>query len=149
MNLTLEKESEKTIKSVRISSIIEEIELSPELKIYNHNNNFSNLERINTINSIHTDKEFYDYLVTRRKSISIKEYRIRILNLLKTREKVLNEIRNLNIQENIKPSKTRVNAFFFLNNFISEKKDIINRFIIQFKNKIKKIDCDFLQKKIL
>ena len=114
MDLTLEKESEKINKSVRISSNIEEIELSPELKMFNKINTFSNLERLNTINSIYTDKEFYDYLVTRRKSISIKEYRIRILNLLETREKVLNEIRNLNRPDNIKSfTKTRVKTIFF------------------------------------
>ena len=114
MDLTLEKQSEKLIKSVRISSNIEEIKLSPELKIFNKINTFSNLERIRAINSVYTDKEFYDYLVTRRKSISIKEYRIRILNLLETREKVLNEIRNLNTPDNIKPSiKTRVKTIFF------------------------------------
>ena len=119
MDLTLEKQSEKLIKSVRISSNIEEIELSPELKIFNKINTFSNLERIRAINSVHTDKEFYDYLVTRRKSISIKEYRIRILNLLETREKVLNEIHNLNTPDNIKP---RVKTFFFLNSFFLKEK---------------------------
>lgn len=122
MDLTLEKESKKIIKSVRISSNIEEIELSPEFKTYNQINNFSNLERIRAINSVHTDKEFHNYLVTRRKSISIKEYRIRILNLLETREKVLNEIRNLNTQDNIKPSKIHVKTIFFFNKISFQKK---------------------------
>jgi hypothetical protein len=120
MDLTLEKESEKINKTVRISSNIQEIELSPELKTFNHINNFSNSERLKTINSIYTDdKEFHDYLVTRRKGISVKEYRFRILNLLETREKMLNEIRNLNTPNHIKP---RVKTIFFFKTPFFHKK---------------------------
>lgn len=98
----------KTRKTVRISSYIEEKELSPELKEYNRKNNFSKKERNMTLNTIYLDTEFIQYLETRRRNISTKEYRSRILNFWKNRDKLLNEIRTLKTDQ-----KTFLNSLVF------------------------------------
>ena len=85
----------KTRKTVRISSETQEKEISPEAKELNRQNTFSRRERLDSLRTIHSDQDFKDYLAERRKGTPVKEYRSKVLNTLKNREKVLSEIRRL------------------------------------------------------
>jgi hypothetical protein len=92
----------RTRKTVRISSQTQEKELSPEAKKSNKENNFSKRERLNTISTIHSDQDFKDYLAERRTGMPVKEYRSKVLNTLKNRDKLLSEIRKLKTRKSKK-----------------------------------------------
>jgi len=117
-NLTLEVFSEqpKKQKKVRISKIIEVRNLSPEIKEWNQENNFSRKERNETLQNILFDREFIQYLETRRNrnnrnnhGNTNKEYRSRIISLWQKRKQMLVEICNRNTQ----PLPKTITLFFF------------------------------------
>ena len=89
----------KIRKTVRISLQTQEKELSPEVKELNRQNSFSRRERLDAISTIHNDQEFINYLAERRKGIPVKEYRSKVLNTLKNRDKLLSEIRKLKMRK--------------------------------------------------
>jgi hypothetical protein len=107
-NIALEVFSEsKKQKKVRISTIFEVRNLSPEAKEWNRVNNFSRKERNETLKHILFDRDFLQYLEARSSSssrnsssinttLSPKEYRSRIISQLQKRKELLSDIRNLN-----------------------------------------------------
>lgn len=117
-NLALEVFPFKKTKTVRISTILEVRNLSPEVKEWNRLNNFSKKERNETMNRIFEDREFIRYLETRSNNTTLtsKEYRERILTWWQKREQLLSDIRNtpFSNHHNYCPIKTIL--FFFNNN---------------------------------
>jgi hypothetical protein len=100
-NLALEVFPSPSQKKVRISTIFEVRNLSPEAKEWNRMNNFSKKERNETLQNILFDQEFLQYLETRSSSsnnstLTSKEYRERILSRWQKREELLSDIRNSN-----------------------------------------------------
>jgi len=120
-NLALEVFPSPPQKKVRISTIFEVRNLSPEAKEWNRVNNFSKKERNETLQNILSDRDFLQYLETRSSSsystITPKEYRNQILSRWQKREELLSEICNLNNPSSNQPNHCPIKTIFlFFNN---------------------------------
>ena len=116
-NLALEDFPFPPKKKVRISTIFEVRDLSPEAKEWNRVNNFSRKERNETLQNIIFDVEFIQYLETRRSTLTSKQYRNRIISRWQKREELLSDIRKLKAPSTKPHSPCPIKTIlFFFNN---------------------------------